>query len=66
MFPQLSAVKSKSGGRLENFADGPAFIDGDCQEWYLNHIEYQFNEWVNEIDATPEEKIMLRLKCGIQ
>jgi len=42
--------------------DGPAFISGEYQEWHLNGNRYEFNEWVNNIDATPEEKTMLRLK----
>jgi len=27
----------------------------------LTHIEYSFNEWLEKLNATPEEKTMLRL-----
>jgi len=42
--------------------DGPAIIDGDCQEWYLHGEKYTFNDWLKNVNATPEEKTMLRLK----
>jgi len=44
--------------------DGPAIINGEFQSWCLDGIEYYFNDWLEQIDATPEEKTMLRLKWG--
>jgi len=45
-----------------NRTDGPAYIDGKFRAWYLNGVKYQFDEWLDKINATPEEKTMLRLK----
>jgi len=48
-------------GELHN-TDGPAIISGDYQAWYLNGVKCQFNDWIKKVNATPEEKTMLRLK----
>jgi len=42
--------------------DGPAFITNDYIEWFIDGVKYTFNDWLEQIAATPEEKTMLRLK----
>jgi len=45
--------------------DGPAviWINGS-KHWYLNNIEYSFEEWLKFTSISNEEKVFLRLKYG--
>jgi len=43
--------------------DGPAVIfDNGAKFWYLNHVNYSFEKWCNELNKSDEEKIFLKLK----
>jgi len=43
--------------------DGPAIIHSDgSKAWYLNGIIYTFEEWLEKLNKSDEEKVFLRLK----
>jgi len=45
--------------------DGPAIIwDDGSKFWYLNDIEYSFEEFLEKTPISDEEKIFLRFKYG--
>jgi hypothetical protein len=33
-------------------------------DWFLNNVEYTFDEWLEQSDISGEEKVMLKLKYG--
>jgi hypothetical protein len=45
--------------------DGPAveWSDGD-KEWCLNGKYLSFEEWLDEVDISDEDKVMMKLKYG--
>lgn len=45
--------------------DGPAieWADGHVS-WYLNNHKLNFEEWLQLVNITPEEKTLLMLKYG--
>jgi hypothetical protein len=44
--------------------DGPAIIYHDDPEswWWLNNIDYCFNDWCIELNKSDEDKMLLRLQ----
>ena len=49
-------------GRLHR-VDGPAFLGSDGSKyWFINGNEYLFEDWLNKLQISDEEKIMLCLK----
>jgi len=52
----------KINGELHR-EDGPAVeYDDGINFWYLNNIEYSFEDWCEKLNKTDEEIIFLRLK----
>lgn len=52
---------------LRHRTDGPAIIwaRGRETEWWLNHVEYTFEEWLSaNTELSEEQKVMLKLKYG--
>ena len=45
--------------------DGPAveYADG-TNEWWLNDELLTFDEWLNKVDMSDEDKVMMKLKYG--
>tara|TARA_R110000851_G_scaffold320989_1_gene486135 strand:- start:478 stop:750 length:273 start_codon:yes stop_codon:yes gene_type:complete len=45
--------------------DGPAieFVDGH-KSWYLNGRYLSFDEWLNKVKMSAEDKVMMKLKYG--
>jgi hypothetical protein len=45
--------------------DGPAirWADG-TNEWWLNHTELTFDKWLNKVDMSDEDKVMMKLEYG--
>tara|TARA_R110000851_G_scaffold263809_1_gene416361 strand:- start:287 stop:634 length:348 start_codon:yes stop_codon:yes gene_type:complete len=50
---------------LRHRADGPAveWADGD-KFWYLNDKLLSFDQWLDEVDISAEDKVMMKLKYG--
>jgi len=44
--------------------DGPAveYDDDGDKFWFLNDVEYSFEEWLEKTPISDEEKILLKLK----
>jgi len=43
--------------------DGPAFIEPEgCVYWYLKDQRYSFDNWLNVLPISDEEKMLLRLQ----
>jgi hypothetical protein len=45
--------------------DGPAFENANGNKyWYLNDQELTFNNWLDKVDISDENKVMMKLKYG--
>lgn len=45
--------------------DGPAVINTNGnKQWWLNGHQYSFNEWLQALNISAEEKAILKLKYG--
>ena len=46
-------------------ADDPAIIGADGTEyWYLNHTQLTFDEWIDKVNMSDEDKVMMKLQYG--
>jgi hypothetical protein len=45
--------------------DGPAieYANGD-EAWWLNNERFTFDEWLDEVDMSNEDKVMMKLQYG--
>jgi hypothetical protein len=51
-------------GKLHR-TDGPAREwPGGNKEWYLHSKRLSFDEWLNKVDLSDEDKVMMKLKYG--
>jgi hypothetical protein len=50
---------------LRHRANGPA-IEYACgyKEWYLNNRYLLFDDWLDEVNISDEDKVMMKLKYG--
>jgi hypothetical protein len=50
---------------LVHRTDGPAveWANG-TNEWYLNDQRMSFEEWLDQVDISDEDKVMMKLKYG--
>tara|TARA_R110000851_G_scaffold328860_1_gene500253 strand:- start:363 stop:707 length:345 start_codon:yes stop_codon:yes gene_type:complete len=50
---------------LRHRADGPAveYVNGD-KSWYLHDQWMSFDEWLDAVDLSGEDKVMMKLKYG--
>jgi|TARA_R110000851_G_scaffold235107_2_gene387630 hypothetical protein len=45
--------------------NGPAIIHADgTKEWWLNNRCLPFDEWLDKVDMSTEDKVMMKLKYG--
>jgi hypothetical protein len=46
--------------------DGPAveYANGEDNEWRLNNNILSFEEWLDQVDISDENKVMMKLKYG--
>lgn len=53
--------------RHNNFhrVDGPAFCDPrGHREFYLNGVNYKIDDWLELLDISPAEKVLLKMQWG--
>jgi len=60
----LKRATQKDGDEKLHREDGPAIImyPSGKKYWYLNDIEYTFEEWCKKLNKTDQEIIFLKLK----
>jgi hypothetical protein len=45
--------------------DGPAVVrTNGYKAWYLNHTQLTFDKWLDKVDISDEDKVMMMLKYG--
>jgi hypothetical protein len=44
--------------------DGPAIINDGVVYWYLNNVNYSFDNWCTALNISDEQKMLLRLQYG--
>jgi hypothetical protein len=46
-------------------ADGPAIEYADGRKsWYLHDIRLSFDKWLDKVDISDEDRVMMKLKYG--
>jgi hypothetical protein len=50
-------VRHRDDGPVIEYADG-------SKQWRLNHIYLSFDEWLDAVDLSGEDKVMMKLKYG--